>query len=664
MMEAAAKPAPTCVPTERRPSLVLPLLAAVLVAVTLLILPGPPVDLKVDGDTSSGAVLNHAARHGLQFGTDLVYLYGPLGYLLYFYFSPPTAVVRLVADSGFCLAVAAGVCLLAWRLRLVWRCLLLGLFVFLAANAETPTDLLMDTGLLCWGLLCFVESGRRLLWAVAAFVALAAFGTLAKALVLFIGGLGVVLIAGDVLARGNLRLAGGTVAGFVAAILLGWLACGQSLSHFGTWVATSLAVAQGYSQSLGWEGLPQAMVTGLVVALAGLAMVVIRVLTWQAGTQSTGTFSASPHASLRRGLLLLWLVALLFLTWKHGLARGDSFHVAYFFGFMPSLALALEVLPSEGRAARRWAWGLGAACCLLSVFTLQTLFFPTGLRSLAHPFRLFGYHARCLLRPGDYRGRMGDAVEAKRREAQLPVTRGLVGRASVDVFGQHPIYALFNGLNYHPRPVFQSYVACDGRLDRLNEAFYLSADAPEYVMFSLGAVDRRFPPLEDSMLLRHLLLNYRPVGAEDEFLLLKRNFSGAPWLKLLREGTVRPGERISVGDLGRRDLWLEIDLDPTLIGRLRQALYQPPVVRLAAWGEGPKPLLARRRAPAAMLAAGFVASPLLMRNDDVLARFEGKEGCRPIAYSVELLPGEEHFWQSGVRFRVFHIVPCEPPREP
>lgn len=147
------------------------------------------------------------------------------------------------------------------------------------------------------------------------------------------------------------------------------------------------------------------------------------------------------------------------------------------------------------------------------------------------------------------------------------------------------------------------------------------------------------------------------MSAEDEFLLLKRTSYRPPRLKLLREGTAHPGERITLGDAGSADLWLEIVLQPTWIGRLRQAFYQPPAVRVAAWGAGAKPLLARRRAPAAMLAAGFVASPLLMRNDNVLARYKGQPGSRPVAYSVELLPGEEHYWQGIIRFRLLEIMP-------
>jgi len=217
------------------------------------------------------------------------------------------------------------------------------------------------------------------------------------------------------------------------------------------------------------------------------------------------------------------------------------------------------------------------------------------------------------------------------------------------------VYALFNDLNYRPRPVFQSYIACNARLMRLNEAFYLSGAAPEYVMFNLGPTDRRFPPLEDALVLRHLLLNYEPVGAEGEFLLLKSKSSQTPRLKLLREGAVRPGEWIELREVGGADLWLEIDLKPTLLGRLRQFLYQPSAVRLAAWRAGAKGLLLRRRAPAAMLAAGFLASPLLSSNEDFMACYTGKSAPRPGAYSVELLPGEGCFWQDSIRFRIYEI---------
>jgi hypothetical protein len=174
-------------------------------------------------------------------------------------------------------------------------------------------------------------------------------------------------------------------------------------------------------------------------------------------------------------------------------------------------------------------------------------------------------------------------------------------------------------------------------------------------MFSLAPIDRKFPPLEDAMVLRDLLLNYEPAGAEGEFLLLKRKSAHVPWLRLLGQGAVRAGERIKLSGYGGSDLWVEIDLKPTLLGRLRQVFYQPATVRLAAWREGSKGLLIRRRAPAAMLQAGFVASPLLLSNEDLLGSYTVKTTPRPGAYSVELLPRDTRFWQELAGFRVYEI---------
>jgi hypothetical protein len=322
---------------------------------------------------------------------------------------------------------------------------------------------------------------------------------------------------------------------------------------------------------------------------------------------------------------------------------------------VPVLMLALELLPSRRAVPRVWARGLGAVACLLSIVTLQSFFFTPGLRSVQQPFRNFAYYARSLLRPADYQRSMNEAVAARSDDARLPILRERIGQARVDVFGEGQVYALLNQLNYHPRPVFQSYLACTPRLMLLNEQFYASPAAPEYVLFSLGGIDRRFAPLEDARVLRDLLINYELDGAEGQFLLLKARTAERARLTLLREGAVRPSEPINLKPYGDTNLWLEITLAPSLSGRLREILYRPPPVRLAAWRVPRKELLARRRAPAPMLAAGFLASPLLLRNQDVEDLYAGKPVPRPAAYSVELQPGQEHFWQDAVRFRLYAI---------
>ena len=53
-----------------------------------------------------------------------------------------------------------------------------------------------------------------------------------------------------------------------------------------------------------------------------------------------------------------------------------------------------------------------------------------------------------------------------------------------------------------------------------------------------------------------------------------------------------------------------------------------------------------------MLAAGFLASPLLLNNEDVLNLYAGRSIRQPGACAVEVLPGEECYWQEAVRYRI------------
>jgi hypothetical protein len=651
-MEPASQPPTPPSSAASRWRTILPLLAAVLVMLTFVTIARPPSDLNVDTDTSLNAVLNYANQHRMQFGTDLVCTYGPLGYLEFFYYSPHAAGLRLAVETALCLTVALGLCLVAWPLRLPWRCLLLGIFIYLVGNVETRTDLVIDSGFLCWGLLCIVESGRKLTLAAAILTALAIFGALAKVSILLGASLNLVLLAGLMLARRQTWVATGMPLGFMAGIILGWIAAGQDLSHLGSYLVNALAVVRGYNQTLGWEALPSVTWLGLVVMVLAVGAIILRTL--YAG--QTG----QKNAAWYRGLLLAWTASLLFLSWKHGLARGDAYHVAYFFGFVPVLVLALESLPADSRRAGVWARLLGILACLLSIIALQALFFAPIAASLKQPFRNFPYYARALLRPGDYCQQMNEAIAAKRNEARLPSLRKLIGSASMDVFGDNAVYAIFNDLNYRPRPVFLSYLACTRHLMDMNERFYLSAYAPEYVMFSLGGIDRRFAPLEDALVLRDLLINYEPVGGEGQFALLKRGATEPGKLALLCQGLVRPGERIDLRGFGKTNLWLEIKLAPSVTGLLRESIYRPPPVRLAAWREPGQGLLTRRRAPAPMLAAGFLASPILQRNQDVLDLYADKPVIRPAAYSLELLPGQEHFWNKAIRFRLYAIQNLRP----
>jgi len=206
--------------------------------------------------------------------------------------------------------------------------------------------------------------------------------------------------------------------------------------------------------------------------------------------------------------------------------------------------------------------------------------------------------------------------------------------------------------------VFQSYAAYSPRLARLNEEFYLSERAPEYVLFGLFEVEHRFPALNDGPSLRALLTNYEPVATEEAFLLLKRKTSTPARLALLSEGIFNAGERLDLSNYTEDDLWLEFDVTPTVAGRLMTFLVRPPPLRLAVWMGGPSGAkrLARRRAVPSLLSIGFVGSPCLLNSDDVHDLYTSERIVRPMGYSIEPDGGSEDLWKRRIRFRIYNIT--------
>lgn len=599
-------------------------------------------------DPSWEGVMIYAREKGLQFGHDIVFTYGPLGFLSIDSFSPSFAVTRIFFEVAIGFAIATGLCLMAWRIALPWRFLLLGFFVFVTAPLHWGGGaLFIDLGLFVWGLLCFLESSTRLHVSALVLIVLVAIGALIKFTFLVTGLFTIVLLACDLVLRGRRALAAGIVIGSVLAFVLGWILLGQSLSGIGAFLSASYGVADGYNQAMGLHFGNVVLI--MVMAAATLAAAAIR---------SMSIFIAAPELhALRRGLLLVWLTGLLFLNWKYICVRADYYHLKLLFGFMPLVALCMEALPATARRAVFWSRAASLLCLFAAVIIIRSQihhrFFP--FECFKQTYRDLSGNLGVLLSPARFLREKTEAFDAAQKREQLPKIRAIVGHSTVDVFGQNQACAFANEFNYKPRPVFQSYAAYSRQLMARNEQFYLSQDAPEYVLFNLEPIDGRFPSLEDAFVLRDLLINYQLAFNEGDFLLFQRRRTTNVQLILIKQGSVRVGEQINLSSEHDSNLWLEIDLQPTLPGRLWQFLYKPQEAKLVARRQSETGPASKFHAPAAMLSAGFLASPMVMENKDVMKLYAGEQLSKPDSYSVELAPVLVNVWQPQIRYRIYRV---------
>jgi hypothetical protein len=616
--------------------------------------PRRPLELQ-NVDAGWAGVLMYAQENGLQFGSEIAWTSGPVGFLTVPFYSGYLPWVRMGCDVMLSFWVAAGVCQLAWKLKPVPRWLLVFLFGIISANANSYADLMLDSGLLSWGLLAFLETGPRLRWSLAAFGVLSLFCILNKVTYLTVAGSGLVFVAGSLTARGESLLALGLLSGCVAAFVLSWTMLGQSLWLLGAFLRNGWAISQGYDV-MALAAPKQVSQAAMAVMLLSVAVLVLRAA-WAFEGQTRREW-------VLRACLFLWLGGMLFVAWKHACIRADPMHTIFLFGLVPVLVLALEAIPSGWQRAREWAQVASAFAIALSALGLEWHNYPGYLKyCLEHTVPVAWESAKILARPNVYHKYFRGELEKERAMAALPMLKRTIGAEPVDAFGHIQSFALMNGLNYRPRPVFQSYSAYTASLARLNDDFYYSQAAPRYVLLALNSLDGRYPALDDPLLLRNLLVNFMPLGSEGPVILFARRTCVEPRTRLLAEGVIANGGRVELARFSDSDLWLEIDPTPTLAGRARQFFYRGAGGSMEMRFDGIESGEVFG-APPALLKTGFIASPMLASSIDVLRLCNRAQVRRPTAYVVHL-EGGDLFWKPKIRYRLYRIedrLGCAPVR--
>lgn len=474
-----------------------------------------------DLDPSWTAVLGWATAHGLQFGEEIVLTYGPLGFLF-----PGAAYVAeiyplfLAGQIGLAVLFGLSCLLLLSRLkprqRLLYCIAGLTCAPWISADVVWLLFLAQNAVLLCLPTLGHgVESMQRwsgvldrvlipaLFGLAAAAIALLKFSMLPVALVM------VLSTALSLSLEKRVQAATWHVLGAIAGLLGLWLLSGQSLQHLPGFMLGSAEVAAGYGNAMG-------LMPPLLVDLLGFGSMALSGgwLGWQVLVQ---------RSKPARAIVLFALGCAAFVAWRQGFTRADG-HIHQTFPLLtllPLLGIALH--DRLGRPA------------LLAGLAVSSIALTTGL-GLAHqqleasrwtqvfarmPNVLEAYtRVDALVQQRETLGEQLRAVHA------LPQIRERVGESSVDLLNWEQGLLILHRMNYQPRPVFQSYSAYTPTLMRLNEAHFLKADAPEFVLLKLQAIDGRLPQAEDALALSAILRTYAPVLEEAGFVLMQRAVAG------------------------------------------------------------------------------------------------------------------------------------------
>ncbi|MCC6415533.1 MAG: hypothetical protein IT582_06465 [Opitutaceae bacterium] len=594
-------------------------------------------------DSSWRQALGRFYFDGLQFGTDVVFTYGPLGFAMGNTFWGDHWSVLIGWQLAEALVFAGVVYWHARHLAGYSRIFFLGFFFLFGLSY---VDAAHQSIITLAGLALVRGQNQPWRWGSLFWLLLLAVLSLVKFTNLLLAFF-LVLLAGLHELRRPWRWQSLRVPLlFVALVLVGWRLCGQQLGHLPAYAWGSWEISQGYQDTMGFASNSWQLRNAIIVAALILAYLALNLLT----------------APDRRKTLLLTtgVLGYLYLNWKHGFIRADGHQVGWYYAVL-TVAVTSPLLLGDGIRWLRRKQVVLFATGLLCLTSMESVL-PSLVRGiLAASQDKVDRHVSFALGNAFTRDLYDSKLAAAQNIAALPKIKAVVGDRPVDVLGFEQAVALFNGFNYTPRPVFQSYSAYTPYLARLNARFFAGDRAPDFVLLKLQTLDHRLPTMDDSLALRLLVERYRFILSERGFTLWQRRpepydaaaFAPTP----VRTDTHRFGETISLSDLAERDLWVQIDYRFSLLGKLRRFFLRPAEVYLHATDT--RGVTTAYRLPAPIGRTGFMLNPLVDNLLEFMRAHGGNPSRRIASIRLDTSPHDRDCVRAEFQLRLSTLPPSD-----
>jgi len=612
----------------------------------------PATSLRDSVPQSWEAVLSYAAAHHLQWGRDIVFTFGPLGFLTSDYYWGNFFWPIVVWAAGFALAMAAALVPLLARVPKVIR---LPLYVALPiltvpACSGLGFDSFHFLSITLLGILCLPHErpgALRLTTTGLVFTVL----SLIKFTFCIYSVFTVLAIAtaNGKAWKNTAILIGSSVLSLVG--LSSWT--GQSFWSVFLYVAGSTEMAAGYSAAMGLAPNQWDSIIGIALLICLLALVLT-------------TWFGSPNWRERSNRVAI-VSAGIFLAWKEGFVRADV-HVVVFLVYSFFLAAILPALLGFDWVAeelnerenilstrvgnvllRRRVGALTFGCLFFSLtpFAFFNSDFKDAVQKglLAKTSDTFS----AFIRPATYKLELERQLESMRDKAELPKIRALVDGDAIGALNLDQDAAILNGLNYKPHPVFQNNSAYTPALQRLNAEFFKSKP-PQYLLWRTGSIDGRFPTLDDGEVLLTVLSSYSPVTNENGFILWKCKAAAEKPYSLANKHEVS----VSLNQwvmLPREPTWLQIECEQTLFGAVQSLFSRCSETRLEVQFDNGGTRNYRLLPGNARY--GFVISPFLYNHDQLLAANANTNSLRIVAARVRV--ANERAVAPSIRF-ITHTI--------
>jgi hypothetical protein len=601
-----------------------------------------------DGLDSGWAFALHVFHaKGFQHGRDLVFPYGPLGFLEPRFYHPDTYIALLFRSAAFAVVLWFGM----WSygraalpnvlVRGVWLtivttlasvtvrtidhtpefflCALLLLIHFHRSRgtvvARTPTTVART--------LSGPRGEEAAWWLLIASLALA--GSIKFSY--FMSGLATVLVISiDELTRKRVPKA---FLGFAVLYVCCHVAAGQSLASIVPYLVASSDLAAGYSAAMTFAG-PFAGMVGFLTSAAALLFAAVPRL---------------PASRRQQSFFAMGLIAVVWILFKQGYVRHEPPHAISAIGELLMIVVLYLPLALQRRrkadALMLWSiafvpaalltWVVSSALSGVGLLGQVSLTMQTLQRNVAASVRLIQQGTEPLQR--QYQMSIGNLVQ------QFPLPSSI---GAVDVYPWDVWLPLIHDVPYRPRPVFQSYAAFTPKLSEMNAHHLMSASTPT-LLFQVKTIDVRLPTVDDALSWPFILNNYAIRSIDGPQVTLARLPDvRPPATRQLQQLVVTMGKPFVLPNHDGLTT-LAVRVRPSLLGRLWTIAYRGPTIALELWtrtGERH-----RFRYLQSLSGVPFIVSPLITDTASFVASSRGSVEPRHVVDRVALRILSSDVWQ-------------------
>ncbi len=471
--------------------------------------PWSPQFLTVFPVTSFQSALEMDAHSGLEFGTQVVFTYGPLGFLFVQQLNyAGTAVASFFFSLIFLTVIFAS---LLWALRRslpLWGAIPVA-YVVGAISVHTalglfPEDVYAVILIVCVAVLDRSPEEPAPGWVWVGLGALLSVFALVK-VSLGVGIVTILVITAASLPRGHWRAVKALALGATPTFCAAWFATGNSLGNLAPFARSSASIIRGYGAAMS-NNYPHSRVDDL------MKWAVILVI---------GTFAFAHGRKLTRrariGVALASLVTV-WLLFKEAFIRDDTYHETVFFAVALLLPAAFDLGRQHSRALLSGFTALCVATCVVAGGLPPLVYHPlTSAQNFLREASTLA-SSRQRARTIDSSRQLSQSSYAVPRQ-MLKLMTG----HTVDMSAEEPTVAwAYPEVRFDSLPVIQDYNAYTPYLDQLDRSYLATPAAPRFILRpNAGASTDRISAFEPPATQMAIECRYRQVLASPRWQLLE-----------------------------------------------------------------------------------------------------------------------------------------------